>query len=421
MSKVFSMAPGRITAPGRVTTPGGITSPCGFRAAGVAAGIKGNKRDMALLVSDTPAAIAGVFTTNRVVAAPVLLCRERLAARQARAIIVNSGNANACTGADGLRDARRMTSLTAELLQVAEPSVFVCSTGTIGRPLPMDKIEAGIRLAVKALAPTGAANAAGGADAATAIMTTDTKPKQVAATVEIDGRQVTIGGMAKGAGMIHPNMATLLVFLTTDAAVEAQALQDCLTAAVDKSFNRISVDGDRSTNDTALFMANGAAQNTPLNRRHPRWKAFCAAVNALTGELARQIVKDGEGATKLVTITVRGAPGKRAAEKVARAVANSLLVKTSWFGADPNWGRVICAVGYSGAPVEPDKIDIAYNGQVAVRSGQPVGLPEETLHAIIVKPEFGIAIDLHLGRSTYTMTTCDCSEAYVQINASYMT
>jgi len=395
--------------------PGGITSPRGFRAAGVAAGIKNDKRDMALIVSDTPAAIAGVFTTNRVAAAPVQLCRERLAARQARAIIVNSGNANACTGAVGMRDARHMTRLTADLLKVEEPAVLVCSTGTIGQPLPMDKIEAGIRLAVAALSP------AGGTDAAMAIMTTDTKPKQVAAEMEIDGKPVTLGGMAKGAGMIHPNMATLLVFLTTDAVVEALALQDCLATAADRSFNRISVDGDRSTNDTALFLANGAAQNAPLDRRHPRWKAFCAAVNALTGELARQIVKDGEGATKLVTVTVRSAPGRRAAEKVARAVANSLLVKTSWFGADPNWGRVICAVGYAGVPVEPDRIDIAYNGQLAVRGGQSVGLASETLHAIIAQPEFGIEIDLHLGRSTYSMTTCDCSDAYVHINASYMT
>jgi len=409
MKKGFTMAPGG------ASTPGGITSPRGFRAAGVAAGIKSDKRDMALIVSDTPATMAGVFTTNRVAAAPVQLCRERLAARQARAIIVNSGNANACTGADGMRDARRMTQLTAELLQLEEPAVFVCSTGTIGQPLPMDKIEAGIRLAVEALSP------AGGTDAATAIMTTDTKPKQVAAEMEIDGKPVTLGGMAKGAGMIHPNMATLLVFLTTDAAVEALALQDCLATAVDRSFNRISVDGDRSTNDTALFLANGAAQNAPLDRRHPRWRAFCAAVNALTGELARQIVKDGEGATKLVTVTVRNAPGRRAAEKVARAVANSLLVKTSWFGADPNWGRVICAVGYAGVPVNADRIDIAYNGQSAVRGGQSAGLAPETLHAIIAQPEFGIEIDLHMGRSTYSMTTCDCSDAYVHINASYMT
>ena len=394
---------------------GGVTTPHGFRAAGVAAGIKSDKRDMALLVSDNAAVIAGVFTTNRVAAAPVQLCRERLAARQARAIIINSGNANACTGNDGLRDARRMAQLTAELLQLEAPTVFVCSTGTIGRPLPMAKIEAGIRLAVANL------SAQGGPDAAAAIMTTDTVPKQIAAVLEIDGKRITIGGMAKGAGMIHPNMATLLVFLTTDAAVEAQALQDCLAAAVDRSFNRISVDGDRSTNDTALFMANGTAQNAPLDRHHPRWKAFCTAVNALTGELARQIVKDGEGATKLVTVTVRNAPGKRAAEKVARAVANSLLVKTSWFGADPNWGRVICAVGYAGVAVDPKQIDIAYNGQLAVRHGQSVGLAPDILHAIIAKPEFGIEIDLHLGRSTYSMTTCDCSDAYVHINASYMT
>lgn len=398
-----------------IVTAGGITTPRGFRAAGVAAGIKSNKLDMALLVSDTPAAIAGVFTTNRVQAATVRLCREKLAAHQARAVIINSGNANACTGESGLRNARRMSSLTAELLHAPESSVFVCSTGTIGLPLPMDKIEKGIRLAVEAIAPDG------GNNAATAIMTTDTKSKQVAAELEIDGKTVKFGGMAKGSGMIHPNMATLLVFLTTDAAVQPNALQDCLATAVERSFNRISVDGDRSTNDTALLLANGAAGNTPLDRSHPRWKLFCAAVNALTAELARQIVKDGEGATKLVSITVRNAPGRRAAEKVTRAIANSFLVKTSWFGADPNWGRVICAVGYAGAEVDPNRIDIAYNGQCAVRGGQPVGLDPDTLHAIIAKPEFGIEIDLHLGRSSYTMTTCDCSEEYVRINASYMT
>lgn len=395
---------------------GSVTSPRGFRAAGVAAGLKSNnQRDIALLVSDVPAAIAGVFTTNRVQAAPVQLCRELLSTHQARAIIINSGNANACTGETGLRDARAMGQLAAELLEVEPSQVFVCSTGTIGVPLPLPKIEAGIRLAAASLAPTG------GSDAAAAIMTTDTKPKQAAVNLEIDGKTLTIGGMAKGAGMIHPNMATLLAFLTTDAAVEPQALQTCLADAVDRSFNRISVDGDRSTNDTVLFLANGLAQNTLLNRSHPRWKKFCAALNALTRELADQIVKDGEGATKLVRVTVRNAPGKRAAEKIARAVANSLLVKTSWFGADPNWGRVICAVGYAGVKVNPELIDLSYDGLPVVRGGQAVAVEAERLHAILAKPEFKLEIDLHLGRASYTMTTCDCSEEYVRINAAYLT
>ncbi|MBI2438689.1 MAG: bifunctional glutamate N-acetyltransferase/amino-acid acetyltransferase ArgJ [Lentisphaerae bacterium] len=400
---------------GFTMTAGGVTSPRGFRAAGAAAGIKKTRRDMALLVADTPSTIAGVFTTNRVQAAPVQLCRELLSRQHARAIIINSGNANACTGANGLRDARAMGRLTAELLSVEESQVFVCSTGTIGLPLPMDKIEAGIRLAVAELSPDG------GNDAATAILTTDTKPKQTAVKLEIDGRNITIGGMAKGAGMIHPNMATLLAFLTTDAAVDGPALQTCLAKAVNKSFNRISVDGDRSTNDTVLFLANGAAQNAPLAFTHPRWKVFCGAVSALTSELSRQIVKDGEGATKLVTVTVRHAPSPRAAEKVARAVANSLLVKTSWFGADPNFGRVICAVGYAGAKVNPELLDIAYDGQIAYRGGQAAGVPKEKLQAILAKPEFALEIDLHSGSATYTMTTCDCSLEYVRINAAYMT
>lgn len=397
-------------------TAGGITSARGFRAAGVAAGLKKTKPDLALIVADTPATIAGVFTTNSLAAAPTQLCRELLAARSpARAIIINSGNANACTGPNGLRDARRMGKLTAELLSVEASEVFVCSTGTIGRPLPMDRVEAGIRLAVAAL------TADGGNEAALAILTTDTKPKQVAAQLEIDGRTVTIGGMAKGSGMIHPNMATLLVFLTTDAVVEAQALQTCLAKAVNKSFNRISVDGDQSTNDTVLFLANGSAGNAPLGLKHPRWNFFCRAVAALTNELARQIVKDGEGATKLVTVTVARAPSARAAEKIARAVANSLLVKTSWFGADPNWGRVMGAIGYAGVKINPELIDIAYDGQTAVRGGQGAGVPPEKLQAILAKPEFAVEIDLHSGSARYSMTTCDCSLEYVRINASYMT
>ncbi len=397
-------------------TAGGITAPRGYRAAGIAAGIKAAGRDLALIVSDRPATVAGVFTTNRVVAAPVRLGRERLAGGGgARAIVVNSGCANACTGPEGLEDARRTARLAAALLRVEEREVLVCSTGTIGKPLPMAAIEAGLPRAMAALDPTG------GADAAAAILTTDTRPKQAAVALPVAGRTVTVGGMAKGAGMIHPRMATLLVFLTTDAAVAAGDLQACLRAAVDRSFNRMSVDGDRSTNDTALFLANGAAELPALGPGHAAWRGFRGAVGAVCANLARQIVQDGEGATKLVTVAVRGAPGRRAAERVARAVANSLLVKTSWFGADPNWGRVLCAAGYSGAALDPDRVEIAYDGIVAVRDGRPANAPPDALRAVLSRPEFRLEIDLHLGRSTYTMTACDCSPDYVRINAAYMT
>ena len=370
---------------------------------------------MALIYSTTPAAAAAVFTTNRVQAAPVKLDRAHLAAGCGRAIIVNSGNANACTGARGEQDALAMAKLTAELLGIPASTVFVCSTGAIGRTLPMDLIAAGIRQAA------GQLSAAGGADAARAIMTTDTRRKQIALRLEIDGRPVTIGGMAKGSGMIAPNMATMLAFITTDAAVEQPALQSALRDAVNRSFNRITVDGDQSTNDTALCLANGAAGNTALRPGRPGWALFQRALRDLTLQLALMIVRDGEGATKLVTVRARNAPGRRAAGRVARAIAQSLLVKTSWFGADPNWGRVICAAGYAGAAIRPELIDIAYDGQLAVRGGQSAGLAEEALRAVIARPEFTLEVDLHQGRSSATIYTCDCSDKYVAINAAYMT
>lgn len=399
-----------------VQVNGSITAPLGFRAAGIHAGIKQkNKKDMALIISDAPAAIAGMFTTNRVQAAPVRLCKKHLAGRVARAILVNSGNANACTGLQGTADAVATARLTAKLLYIRPQTVFVCSTGTIGVPMPMNIIRKGIRLAVSRLSRTG------GPDAASAIITTDTRPKQVCHRLQIDGRTVTIAGIAKGAGMIAPHMATLLVFLTTDAPVKAESLHACLSAAVEQSFNRITVDGDESTNDTVLFMANAMAGGSPINPRHPGWKPFCSAVNNATRQLAMMIVRDGEGATKLVAVTVKGAPGRKSAEKVARAVACSSLVKTSWYGADPNWGRVICAVGYSGVDVQQDLIDIAYNDQQIVSRGRATQVGERVLHKIMSASEFSIEINLHLGKSSYTIYTCDCSEEYVRINASYMT
>lgn len=397
---------------------GGVASPAGFRASGVHSGIKkkAGAMDLAMLVSDKPAAAAGVFTLNLVKAAPVLFCKRRLAGKKKiRAVVINSGCANACTGARGLSDAGRTAALAARALDLDPDSVLVCSTGTIGKKLPMAAIEQGLPKAASALSERG------GHDAARAIMTTDTRPKEAAARIVVNGRTVTIGGMAKGAGMIHPNMATLLAFVTTDAAVAPSALGRCLKAAADRSFNCISVDGDQSTNDTLILLANGAAGNRPLGPGHPAWNAFCRAVGEVCRKLALMIVRDGEGATKAVTIRIKGAPDERQARAAAFAVANSLLVKTSWFGADPNWGRVLAALGRSGCKFRPDRVDILYEDLLAVSRGQPAAYRESALHALISRPEFTITANLRAGAAEFTAYTCDCSEEYVRINASYMT
>jgi len=414
---------------------GGVTAPAGFSAAGIQAGIKKGKKgkkDMALIHADCPSVAAGVFTINSVKAAPVILCRQHLQkSRSAQAIIVNSGNANACTGRKGLTDAESMAATTGAALNINPALVLVCSTGTIGLPLPMQKIESGIRRAVNSLSRNG------GNEAARAIMTTDTIPKQVAVRLRLGGKKVTIGAMAKGAGMIAPNMATLLVFITTDVAVEYSALQEALSSAVENSFNRILVDGDQSTNDTVLCLANGMAGNKPMTRTRPEaysvlrrcalgttkagWAIFKSALTAVCRKLAYKIVKDGEGVTKVVKIVVKGGKNQAEAEKVARSISRSLLVKTSWFGADPNWGRVICAVGYSGAEIVPDKISIRYNGRAAVINGISAGLSPDKLHKIISGKEFTIEVNLRQGKASYSMLTCDCSLEYVRINADYMT
>lgn len=398
----------------------GVTAPAGFAAAGIPAGIKSHaardKKDMALIAADRSVVAAGVFTTNRIKAAPVLLCRRRLKkSRRAQAVIINSGNANACTGKKGMADAESMAAITAGLLRINPALTLVCSTGTIGVPLPMEKIKRGIGLAVKNLARNG------GSEAARAIMTTDTRPKQMAVRLRLGGKKVTIGAMAKGAGMISPKMATLLGFITTDAAVAPAALQEALSFAVEESFNRILVDGDTSTNDTILCLASGLAGNKTLTKQHPEWKIFKSALTELCRKLAYMIVEDGEGVTKVVRLVVKGAQSRAEAEKVARAIARSPLVKTSWFGADPNWGRVICAIGYSGAEIIPEKISIDYNGRVAVKSGKSAGLPPAVLQKIIAGKEFTIGVNLHQGDASYAMLTCDCSLDYVRINADYMT
>jgi len=371
---------------------------------------------VALIVSDRPAAVAGTFTTNKVQGATVRLCRERLAGGRAQAIAVNSKNANACNGEQGHRDARRMAACAAAALGLDETLVFVCSTGVIGVPLPMEKIEAGLGAAARAL------SVAGGTEAMRAIMTTDTVEKRAALEFEADGRRVRLAGIAKGSGMIEPNMATMLAFLTTDAAVAPADLQTALSGAVARSFNKVTVDGDQSCNDTVLLMANGAAETAPLAPGHADWPVFVEALDRLTLDLARQIARDGEGATKFVTVTVRGAACDDDARRVARAVANSLLVKTSWFGEDPNWGRIIDVAGYAGAALQEDKVDIAFDHLLCVRGGcLAADVSLEDLEAVLAQKEFHVTIDLHLGTGGETLYTCDCSLDYVRINSEYTT
>lgn len=396
---------------------GGVTAPDGYKAGAIKANIKYKDRfDMALIVSETSASVAGVFTTNKIQAAPVRLCKKHVAYGHARAVLVNSGFANACTGEAGALNALKMAQLTAVALGVDTEEVLVCSTGTIGVQLPMDRIEIGINSIVDVLSLDG------GDVAANAIMTTDTVSKQVAIRIKIDGKTVTIGGMAKGAGMIDPNMATMLAFMTTDAAVESKALQKCLSDAAKKSFNRITIDGDQSTNDTLILLANGVAGNIVLNESHPEWKVFVDAVNDVALQLALKIVRDGEGATKFVTVTVRGAVSDDDATKACRAIANSLLVKTSWFGQDPNWGRIVDAVGYSGADVNECSVDIYYDDICAVRNGCVAGDSAlRDLEEVLRKSEFTITVDLRIGSGSDTVYTCDCSEEYVKINSEYTT
>ncbi|HUJ08818.1 MAG TPA: bifunctional glutamate N-acetyltransferase/amino-acid acetyltransferase ArgJ [Verrucomicrobiae bacterium] len=382
---------------------GAVTAPKGFRAAGIAAGIKASgRKDMALIVADRLATVAGVFTTNRVKAAPVKLSLHHARGGKACAIVANSGNANACTK-DGPIHARAMAVAVARRLGCAENHVLVCSTGRIGVNLPIVRVEAGVKKLL------GALSRRGGPAAAQAIMTTDTFAKGVAVQFAAGGKTIRIGGIAKGAGMIHPRMATMLGFITTDAAVPRSVLQKALTRAVDCSFNRISVDGDTSTNDTVLLLANGVAGAPPLAK-------FQDALDHVCLELARMIVRDGEGVSKFVTVNVRGAASDRGAEMAARAVVNSVLVKTSWCGGDPNWGRILDALGYSGAKVRDALVDVAYDGVSAVHKGFATHTPLARLKRIVAHPSFTIDVHLHLGRGRCTMYTCDLTEKYVELN-----
>jgi glutamate N-acetyltransferase/amino-acid N-acetyltransferase len=387
----------------------------GFLFSGIGAGIKKNgKRDLGLIYSEVPAQVAGLFTTNAVKAAPVLLDRARLKRGLCQAIVVNSGNANACTGSRGLADAKRMTSFVAKQLGIEEGLVFSSSTGVIGSPLPINKIEAGIPELVDHLSPEGWMSAV------EAIMTTDTFPKVEVATCRIKGKQVKLCGMVKGAGMIRPSLATMLSFLVTDAHIKASLLQRMLEKAAEASYNRITVDGETSTNDTVLLLANGKADHPCLNRMGRDGEAFQSMLSKVCRSLAERVVKDGEGATKFVEIVIRGARNMKDAKQAAYAIAHSPLVKTAFFGEDANWGRILCALGYSGTPIDPNRIDVFFGKAPIVRNGMGVGVrSEEKAGQILKNKSFKVTVDLHQGKSEFSVLTSDLSIDYVKINASY--
>ncbi|MDR1129146.1 MAG: bifunctional glutamate N-acetyltransferase/amino-acid acetyltransferase ArgJ [Treponema sp.] len=406
---------------------GGVCAPRGFRAAGIRCGIKASsqKRDLALIVSDKPCAAAGVFTTNRVQAASVIVSREHAAAGTLRAIIANSGNANACTGEAGLQAARRMAALAAERLSVSDGPVLsgqvaVASTGVIGVPLPIDAVEQGIGGLVAALE-----HSEDGHDAALeAIMTTDTRKKGGAVETEINGVTVRIGAMVKGSGMIHPNMATLLGFITTDADISRGMLDQALRRAAWRSFNRVTVDGDCSTNDTLLALANGEARNPPVETGGEGYEAFASALESLCVGLARAMARDGEGASRLMTVTVRGAAREDDAEILAKSVASSSLVKAACFGADANWGRVLCALGYAGVPFDPGAVSVRFAspaGTVLVcEKGGPAAFSEEDAARILSQEEVEILVDIEGGgQGSASVWGCDLTCEYVRINGDY--
>jgi glutamate N-acetyltransferase/amino-acid N-acetyltransferase len=394
--------------------PGGVTAPCGFEASGVRCGIKRSGLDLALVYSVAPAAAAGVFTTNRFQAAPVLVTKDRVGRDPVHGLIVNSGNANACTGTKGYRDAVHMADLTADALGVPRRSVLVCSTGVIGRPLPMTKLTSGIKKAAAALGPEG------GPDAAKAIMTTDTRPKAIAVEFNLDGRPVRVGGMAKGAGMIAPNMATMLCFITTDATLSSGLLQSRLSAAVGRSFNRITVDGDTSTNDTVLLLANGQAEAARITPQHGLSR-FQEALDYVAVHLAREIVRDGEGASRTIEVRVRGAASEADARKIARTIAGSLLLKTAIAGGDPNWGRVLAAAGRAGVRFRPELVDLSLGKVQVVRGGAVCSYRTASARAAVTAHEVHLTLDLNAGNHEAVIWTCDITEEYVRINSEYHT
>jgi glutamate N-acetyltransferase/amino-acid N-acetyltransferase len=391
-----------------------IISPKGYKAAGIHCGLKHKKKDLALLVSEVPANVAGVFTTNVIKAAPILLSKNVVQnTGKMQAIIVNSGNANACTGSQGADDAYTMQKLTAEKLGIAQDLVGICSTGVIGELMPMDIVKAGIE---KIEVGSQLEDAL---DFSQAILTTDTATKHTAYNLKIDGKEVIIAGVAKGSGMIKPNMATMLAYITTDANISHETLQALLADTTEKTFNAITVDGDTSTNDTVLVLANGLAGNNELTPNHPDWNVFTEAFKAACEDLSKMIAKDGEGATKLIEVNVTGAKTDVEALQIAKTVVGSSLVKTAVFGCDANWGRIICAVGYSGMTVDPETIKIHIGEIPVVEFGEPIPFLNDQLTEYLKENEVKIAVDMGIGDGKGTAWGCDLTYDYVQINATY--
>ena len=399
------------------TIEGSITSPKGYVGAGIKAGLKkSGKEDLALLVSEKTASVGAVFTQNKMAAAPVIVSRRVVEKGLARALIVNAGCANACTGQQGLIDAQTMVRMTAELVKVPDEQVLVCSTGVIGQYLPMGKVADGIKVVHAALAKEN------GEDVALAIQTTDTFIKKSCYELTLGGKTVTVAGIAKGAGMIQPNMATMLGFVTTDAAVSPAVLQTATKQVADDSFNLVVVDGDSSTNDTFLVLANGMAENSLIDSvDHPDYPAFYEALLTVAQDLAKLIAHDGEGATKFLEVKVTGALSREEAKCAAMAIAKSPLVKTAFFGEDPNWGRIVCAAGYSGAALDAEKVSLSIGDIAVVQNGMGAKADEDALRKVMEQHDVMMEINLAVGDASISVWTCDLSYEYVKINGEYHT
>lgn len=404
---------------------GSVTAPTGFLACGIHAGLKRMKKDMSLIVSAVPAVSAGTFTTNKVKAAPVVYDMQLNSNELPKsAIVINSGNANACTGEQGLNDCKKMAELTSEALakqgyKIDKDECFVASTGVIGRLMDMGKIEAGINQLSESLSSAIEA----GSDAAEAICTTDTYRKEIAVSLKIDGKEVIIGGIAKGSGMIHPNMATTLSFVTSDVSISQKALQKLLGETIEDTFNMVSVDGDTSTNDTCLIMCNGLAGNEILTEESTDWEKFADALSLVLGHLAKELVRDGEGATKFLEVEVKGAQSKKDAKVLARSIISSTLFKAALFGSDANWGRALCAMGYSGANFNPDIVDLSFESEkgsiMTIIKGVPQNFDEDKAKIILLEKDIKVVVNCNEKDGKATAWGCDLSYDYVKINGDY--
>lgn len=398
---------------------GGITSPEGFLASGIHCGLKKSnlKKDLALIYSEVPSAAAGMYTKNKVKGAPIYITKDHLANKKAQAIIVNSGNANTCNGEDGLNKAKKMAMLQAKELKLKPDDVLVASTGVIGVPLNIDAIKNGIPLLTEKLSKDGFE------DASSAIMTTDTYKKQLALEFYIGDKKITIGAMAKGSGMIEPNMGTMLSFITTDISISPELLNEALQSSVKATYNRVSVDGDTSTNDMVLILANGLAKNPTIIEKDENYDAFLKALTSLNTIMAKNIAKDGEGATKLLECQILGANTEEDAVTLGKSVINSSLVKTAMFGSDANWGRILCALGYAKIDFDPEKVDVSFEssaGSIKVcEAGSSLGFDEDKAKEILTQDEIVIKVDLSLGNASAYVWGCDLSYEYVKINGDY--